>query len=58
MDLEIDGEKICLLTDENKKMLNRFIRESDSLDLITVVYVIAVTAFMEGLKYTKEKDHE
>ena len=58
MDLEIDGEKICLLTDENEKMLGRFMKKSDSLDLITMVYVIAVTSFMEGMKYVKEKENE
>lgn len=58
MDLEIDGEKICLITDENEKMLGRFMKKSDSLDLITMVYVIAVTSFMEGVKYIKEKENE
>ncbi len=54
MNLEVDGKKICLLTDENKKMLGKFVRESDKLDLITIVYVIAVTSFMEGIKFIKE----
>ncbi len=58
MDLKIDGEKICLLTDENKKMLSKFVEESGDIDLVQSVYVITVTAFMAGLKYAKEKDHE
>ena len=51
MDLEIDGKKIKLLTDKDKEMLG-------DNDLIQDVYVIAVIAFMEGMKYVKGKNHE
>lgn len=51
MDLQVDNETICLLTKQDKEMLGED-------DLIQKVYLIAVTAFMEGMKFTKDKERE
>ncbi len=47
MNLQVDNESICLLTDKDKEMLG-------NEDLIQKVYIIAVAAFMGGMKYMKE----
>lgn len=58
MDLEIDGEKICLLTNKDKEMLGKYVDRFEYDDLVQKVYTIAVLAFMDGMKYMKEKDYE
>ena len=51
MDLQVDNETICLLTKQYMEMFGE-------VDLIHNVYLIAVTAFMEGMKFTKDKERE
>jgi len=56
MYLQIDKEKICLLSDYDKQVLGEYTEGTDYDDLIQKVYIIAVSAFMGGMKYAKENE--
>lgn len=58
MDLKIDGEKVCLLTDKDKEMLGKYVDGFEYDDLTQRVYTIAALAFMAGMKYVKERENE
>jgi len=70
--LTVDNKKICLLKNEDEKYLSNYMRykkisnatkeyvpisESDSEELIEKVYSVAVLAFMEGVKFIKERNN-
>ncbi len=54
MYLQIDKEKICLLSDQDKEMLGKYADGIDHDDLMQKVYTIAVLAFMRGMRFVKE----
>jgi len=56
MYLQVDNERICLLNDKDKEMLSKHAEEADYLNLVQKVYIIAVLAFMAGMKYMKENE--
>lgn len=56
MYLQIDEEKICLLSDYDKQELGEYTEGTDYDDLVQKVYTIAVSAFMGGMRYMKEKE--
>jgi len=71
--LQVDNKNVCLLTDEDEKILSNYMKykkisnatkeyipisESDSDELTEKVYNIAVMAFMDGIKFVKENKNE
>ncbi len=54
MYLQIDEEKVCLLSDQDKEMLGEYAEGTNHDDLMQKVYSISVLAFMSGMRYMKE----